>query len=1051
VKFIKHLFITIIFFVISNKCFAQIPTYYNDVNLSLNGIALKDELATKIITTHSNTLSYSEILDAIKITDVNPTDNSELLLIYGYEDGSDMDPDNDRERGLNSICGAGSCEGLWNREHVFANSLGDPDLDDSGTSGIYSDAHNLRPSDSPTNSSRGNKLFATGSGNSGSVSGGWYPGDEWKGDVARIAMYMYLRYGSQCLPTFLGVGSNASTPDDMIDLFLQWNVDDAVSDIENERNTYHNSAGTYSQGNRNPFIDNPAFATQIWGGAQAQDLFGAFSDIEAPSVPNTLSSSNITGNSFTVSWTPSTDNTLVTGYNVLLNDVIVGTSTTNNYNATGLTSSETYNVKVQAYDSNLNTSDSSSSLIVHASADNGTTSTELFISEYIEGTSNNKALEIANYTGSTVNLSAYSLKKQTNGAGTWSSGLSLTGSLVNGDIFVVANSSASSTITNVADITNGGAQVTFNGNDPIGLFKNDILIDIIGAFDGGSPYFAQNLTLQRKSSITSPNTTYTLSEWNSLPTNTFTGIGYHIVSGTNTFLGTTNSDWNTASNWSFGSVPSSSSVIIKTGQIVNAIADISVTNLTLEFNAKLTVANNVTNSGTITLSSDASLIAQNSTNFDLTYNRYLETTNWYLIASTATNETFQNIIGSHNFANGTESNIGIGDYVNTTPGWTYATSSTSGIFSSGEGRSVKLYQAGNISFTGAMPLDSESTPISDGGVSGSGFNLIGNPFPSYITSNHTSPNVSNNILSANSGVLAEQTIWFWNQADEAYKPVNQAKAIIDGIKYIPPGQGFFVKSNASGGNFNFQESLQSHQGTGLFSKTKNNDESYSHIKLKLSNQTSNSSTDIIYLDGATPGWDSGLDATIFSGASTNFVIYSQLVENNQGQNLGIQSLPKNYFDDVITIGVNASTGNEITISAETINLPDTYQIYLEDRLNNTFTLLDDSSKYSITLSNDIGGTGRFYLYTSSSSLNVNDDYFNSVRIFAADDKTIRIMGLHNNYTSLVLLDINGKKVFNTTFYGSGNDTIKLLSLKKGLYIVQLKNSQGILNKKLIIK
>ncbi|MFT4646123.1 MAG: hypothetical protein ACI8ZX_002548, partial [Planctomycetota bacterium] len=61
-KFIKHLFITIIIFVISNKCFAQIPTYYNDVNLSLNGIALKNELATKIITTHSNTLSYSEIL-----------------------------------------------------------------------------------------------------------------------------------------------------------------------------------------------------------------------------------------------------------------------------------------------------------------------------------------------------------------------------------------------------------------------------------------------------------------------------------------------------------------------------------------------------------------------------------------------------------------------------------------------------------------------------------------------------------------------------------------------------------------------------------------------------------------------------------------------------------------------------------------------------------------------------------------------------------------------------------------------------------------------------
>ena len=1043
----KNFFLVFILF-IAISTFGQIPSYYNDVNLSLSGIPLKNELASKIISTHTNTLSYANVLEAIKITDVNPTNNAELLLIYGYEDGSDADPDNDRERGLNATCGVGSCEGLWNREHVFANSLGNPDLDDSGTSGPYSDAHNLRPSDAPTNSSRGNKLFAIGTGNSSSVVGGWYPGDEWKGDVARIAMYMYLRYGSQCLPTLLGVGSNAATPDDMIDLFLQWNVDDPVSDFEKQRNTYHNSAGTYAQGNRNPFIDNPAFATQIWGGAQAQDFFGAFYDNQAPTIPNNLSSSNITGSSLTITWTASTDNRLVTGYNILINDVAVGTSNTNTYNASGLTSSSTYNLKIQGYDANGNTSASSSSFIVHTSADNGTTSSDLFFSEYIEGSSNNKALEIVNYTGSNVNLSIYSIKKQTNGAGSWSSGLSLTGTLANGDVFVVANSSASSAITDEADITTGGTQVTFNGNDPVGLFKNDVLIDIIGVFNGGTGNFAQNTTLQRKHIIMSPNATYTASEWNQLATDTFSGLGSHIVTGTNTFLGATDTNWDTASNWSFGTTPSNTNVIIKAGQTVNASGSVSVGNLTLESNASLTVASNLTNSGNITLNSESSLIAKNSTSFDITYRRYLETTNWYLISSSVTNETIEDMIAGNNFATGTGGNVGIGDYVNTTPSWTYANAGTTGTLSSGEGRSVKLSSVGNISITGTMPLDTKSILISDGGASGNGFNLIGNPFPSYLAVNHTSPTALNNILSANSGVLAEQTIWFWNQLEGQYKQVNQASAIIDGIRYLPPSQGFFVKSNGTGGNFTFSEALQSHQNTDIFSRTENN---YSHIKLKLSSNTSDSSTDIIYMDGATLGWDNGLDATIFGGTNNNFTIYSELVENNQGQNLGIQSIPNDSFNEVIALGINASQNTEITISAEILNLPDLYKTYLEDKTNNTFTLLDSSTEYKTILTSDLIGTGRYYMHTTTSSLNIENNLISNISIFTNDSKTLIIKGIKNEICNIIINDITGKKILETSFFGNGFNRINLNSLQKGVYLINLKVSEGIYNKKLILK
>ena len=213
-------------------------SYYNDVDLNLTGLTLRNNLADKITTTHINNLLYTpDIWNASKVTDVNPNNATQVLLMYGYESGIDGDITNDRERGINNN---GGNLGEWNREHVYANSLGTPNLDQGGTDGPpYADAHNLRPCDTQRNSSRGNKLFIAGTGNSGPISSGWYPGDEWKGDVARIVMYMYLRYGNRCLPTNVGIGNNAATPDDMIDLFLQWNADDPVSNIEEQRNTYH--------------------------------------------------------------------------------------------------------------------------------------------------------------------------------------------------------------------------------------------------------------------------------------------------------------------------------------------------------------------------------------------------------------------------------------------------------------------------------------------------------------------------------------------------------------------------------------------------------------------------------------------------------------------------------------------------------------------------------------------------------------------------------------------------------------------------------------------
>jgi endonuclease I len=257
---------------------APATPYYNGFNWTQTGMTLKSALATKITTTHTNFLTYTpEVWEATKVTDLDPTDgtNTNVLLLYGFSSNmcpaSTSDDNDHRRRDKNSNGGSNSCE--WNREHVFAKSLGNPPLDDSGTSDAGEDAHHLRACDVDRNGNRADEKFAQSTGNSHDVTAStWYPGDEWKGDVARMIMYMYLRYGSQCLPTYVGVGTPAASDANMIDLFLQWNADDPVSQYEDNRNTYHgNSANTYAQGNRNPFIDNPYLATVIWGGPMAQN------------------------------------------------------------------------------------------------------------------------------------------------------------------------------------------------------------------------------------------------------------------------------------------------------------------------------------------------------------------------------------------------------------------------------------------------------------------------------------------------------------------------------------------------------------------------------------------------------------------------------------------------------------------------------------------------------------------------------------------------------------------------------------------------------------
>ena len=347
-KFLHYLII----FLFAIPLYSQIPSYYNGIDLTRTGNELFLELATKITNTHAG-IPYTggaiDVWEACRLADEDPAITSNVLLIYGYND-TDGNFSTDRTRLKTENAGSTYIPGKWNREHVFPKSLANPSLEaESGLISPGSDVHNLRPADQDRNTLRSNNKFTDGSGDSKIITsnGGWYPGDEWKGDVARIIMYMYTRYhgnGTQsaetsCLPINVAFGTVNAIDANMIDLFLKWNVEDPVSPFEANRNEV--LAGI--QGNRNPYIDNPYLATLIWGGLVAEDKWnmGGSSDTEAPTAPLNLSATNITDTSATITWSAATDNVGVYDYLIYLNDVYLTTASTTTVELTNLTANTT--------------------------------------------------------------------------------------------------------------------------------------------------------------------------------------------------------------------------------------------------------------------------------------------------------------------------------------------------------------------------------------------------------------------------------------------------------------------------------------------------------------------------------------------------------------------------------------------------------------------------------------------------------------------------------------------------------------------------------------
>ncbi|MCX4762320.1 endonuclease [Streptomyces sp. NBC_01275] len=226
-------------------------TYYKNA-VGKTGTSLKSSLHT-IISANVSKISYSAVWNALMVTDQDPNNSSNVILLYSGVS---------RAKSLN-----GGDVGDWNREHTWAKSHGDF----GEVTGPGTDLHHLRPADVQVNSIRGNKDFdnggstVTNGGGSLTDSDSFEPRDADKGDVARMILYMAVRYdgddGFANLEPNELVNNGSNPYMGKLSVLKQWNDEDPPSAFEEKRNQV--IYDTY-QHNRNPFIDHPEWVEAIW-------------------------------------------------------------------------------------------------------------------------------------------------------------------------------------------------------------------------------------------------------------------------------------------------------------------------------------------------------------------------------------------------------------------------------------------------------------------------------------------------------------------------------------------------------------------------------------------------------------------------------------------------------------------------------------------------------------------------------------------------------------------------------------------------------------------
>ena len=529
------------------------------------------------------------------------------------------------------------------------------------------------------------------------------------------------------------------------------------------------------------------------------------------------------------------------------------------------------------------------------------------------------------------------------------------------------------------------------------------------------------------------------------------------------WVGTIDTDWNKAGNWSLATVPTSADrASLPAGApnypVINGRVDcydLSIergASLTISPTGAMTVTNTVTiNSGRLIIQSDAtgtgSLIAETASGTGTTtVQHYLPGNAWTMISSPVSDQTIASFLTTPVNVTTIQTNgtsRGMMDYSPAADNWnSLFTNSTEGTMIPGKGYAMHLQGTTDASviFTGSLQAGPVSvvTELDK-------WNCVGNPYTSAIgiTSSASS---ADNFLTRNASHLdPAYGVYVWDRSNGGNQLTGQYIAISNVPNPTSPGfevqqgQAFIVKMKPKVAGVSFNRAMQVHD-PGLALKSTQADWAIIRISAMVNNQMS--STVIGFNDGMTNGLDPTYDAGLFKGPS-ELSLYTYLLNGNTIP-FAIQALPSNQYEYmIIPVGLDSKSGGQVTFSAEIFNLPSPGRAILEDLQAKTFTDLA-KEVYTTTIDPNTSVSDRFRLHASILTTAVNTKA-QAVQLSAYPIRNteIRITGSVSKLAIATLYDIQGKLVLVKNLEEGSLNTLRTPDLKSGIYLLSVKDKQQV--------
>ena len=556
---------------------------------------------------------------------------------------------------------------------------------------------------------------------------------------------------------------------------------------------------------------------------------------------------------------------------------------------------------------------------------------------------------------------------------------------------------------------------------------------------------------------------------------------YKLVTFYNVWQGGQSTNWGTATNWSFGSEPSESDNIkIPTGltatisenedKVVNSITVDSGGSLILSENSSLSITDSFTNNGTVTLNSDSekfsSLIVGGSSSGNIVYNRYVNTEGsgeWDLIGSPVDGLSISDFVTTNTTSSpatlATSGSVyAVGVHDNSDDSWTNYTTSTvgaAGNFDIGKGYQMASVNGGTglLSFTGTVATTDQTQSIINNNGNGSGkrWNLVANPFPSYLNGNSNADG-TNNFLTVNAAAIDDnfEALYGWDADGTGYTIYNNSSS----ATYIAPGQAFFVAAaSSSSANLSFTEAMQTTTGGDDFVAGRTTSTSFELVLDMHNDDIKVSDTKFYFKEGLTLGLDPGYDAGAFNQSSG---LSSRLVEQDNGVGMGINAMPVDALSNVIVpLTIEQEAGIALKIQIANSTIPEDINVYLEDAMENTFTLLTNES-FELLAQTALSGMGRFFIHFTSSTLST--DTAGSTSLLTAykgkGNAYISVEGLQqfSEPAQLTLYNVLGIKILSKNIQNPlQKEMLSTVGMKTGVYILKVQAENIVFTKKLVIE